>query len=632
MLSHQKLTPKRLRQRLALIKEEADWGHMRRKLPGGGSLGLTGFGRTPSGIGHGGSITAWKAIMSGLTVIAIELIRRKVISQIIPTIVRQPKRPAARLKSKPNGVSESFGKNFKGSGAGMDSDQPTLERGAGLAAVAGNAQGQIEPTVGTQLDRPPAVMDLGRKTVPHHLHGRFLLSFKCLTGNSDQSGHFRDVEIPVDHRDTIGQLKPIDQHPNVLSPTILIVIPQRIDPALVSGADIDGAVHIPCHRARSLDTRRIKLNRQPIGRAQARRDDFVVLRQNRLEAEAESQKKRNPEWWGGEKHRVTLKNGGGRLIFSGTPPLWHSFPFIEDPWMRIFLFLLTNAAILLLISLLFHLFGLGHYFNSRGIGLQLDNLLLSSAVIGMTGSFISLALSKWMAKQSMGVYVIDHPKNQTEAWLVEVVAKQAKTLGIGMPEVGLFNAPEANAFATGMSRDNALVAVSTGLLEAMSPDEVEAVLGHEMSHVANGDMVTMGLLQGVVNTFVYFLATIAGYLVDRALSRSDDNRSGMGPAYYLTQMVAQIVLSILATLIVMAFSRWREYRADAGGARLAGKERMIQALRALQRAHEPADLPGEMAAFGISGQRTSGFSHLFLSHPPLEQRIQALRESGSVPS
>lgn len=299
--------------------------------------------------------------------------------------------------------------------------------------------------------------------------------------------------------------------------------------------------------------------------------------------------------------------------------------FIEDSSMRIFLFLLTNAAVLLLVSVLFHLFGLGHYFSSQGIPIRLDNLLISSAVIGMSGSFISLMMSKWMAKQSMGVYVIDAPRNQTESWLVETVARQAKTLGIGMPEVGMFNAAEPNAFATGMSRDNALVAVSTGLLERMRPEEVEAVLGHEMSHVANGDMVTMGLLQGVVNTFVYFLATIAGYVVDRALFRSsDDDRGGVGPAYYITQMIAQIVLSILATMIVMSFSRWREYRADAGGAKLAGPQGMINALRELQRAHEPQDLPGELAAFGISGGVGGGLSNLFLSHPPLEDRIRAL--------
>jgi len=293
--------------------------------------------------------------------------------------------------------------------------------------------------------------------------------------------------------------------------------------------------------------------------------------------------------------------------------------------MRIFLFLLTNAAVLLLVSVLFHVFGLGHYFSSQGIPIRLDNLLISSAVIGMSGSFISLMMSKWMAKQSMGVYVIDSPRNQTESWLVETVAKQARILGIGMPEVGMFNAAEPNAFATGMSRNSALVAVSTGLLERMRPEEVEAVLGHEMSHVANGDMVTMGLLQGVVNTFVYFLATIAGYIVDRALFRSsDDDRGGVGPAYYITQMIAQIVLSILATIIVMAFSRWREYRADAGGAKLAGAQGMINALRALQRAHEPQDLPGELAAFGISGGMGGGLSNLFLSHPPLEDRIKAL--------
>lgn len=299
--------------------------------------------------------------------------------------------------------------------------------------------------------------------------------------------------------------------------------------------------------------------------------------------------------------------------------------------MRILLFLLTNAAVLLLISILFHVFGLGQYLHQSGVPISLDNLLASSAVIGMSGSFISLMMSKWMAKQSMGVYVIEHPSNQTEQWLVETVKLQARKKGIGMPEVGMFDSPEPNAFATGMSRNNALVAVSTGLLQRMSPDEVEAVLGHEMSHVANGDMVTMGLLQGVVNTFVYFFATIAGYVVDRVLLRSgDDNRGGYGPGYYITQMVAQIVLSILATLIVMAFSRWREFRADAGGADLAGREKMVGALRSLQRAHEHQDLPGEMAAFGISGGMSSGLQKLFMSHPPLEARIAALQANGRV--
>lgn len=296
--------------------------------------------------------------------------------------------------------------------------------------------------------------------------------------------------------------------------------------------------------------------------------------------------------------------------------------------MRILLFLLTNAAVLLLISILFHVLGLGDYMHQRGVPLSLDGLLLSSAVIGMSGSFISLAMSKWMAKQSMGVHVIERPSNQTEAWLVDVIRRQSQRLEIGMPEVGIFNAPEPNAFATGMSRNSSLVAVSTGLLQRMNQDEVEAVLGHEMSHVANGDMVTMGLLQGVVNTFVYFFASIAGYLVDRVLLRSgDDDRQsyGYGPAYYVTQMIAQLLLSVLATMIVMWFSRHREFRADAGGAQLAGRTKMIEALRALQRAHEPQDLPGELAAFGISGGMRSGFSKLFLSHPPLEERIAALQ-------
>jgi len=294
--------------------------------------------------------------------------------------------------------------------------------------------------------------------------------------------------------------------------------------------------------------------------------------------------------------------------------------------MRILLFLLTNAAVLLLISLIFQVLGLGQFLDQQGVHLNLQSLLIYSGVIGMTGSIMSLAMSKWMAKQSMGVHVIAQPSNATERWLVDVVARQAEKAGIGMPEVGIFESPDPNAFATGMSKNDALVAVSTGLLQAMSADEVEAVLGHEMSHVANGDMVTMGLLQGVVNTFVYFFATIAGHLVDRVVFRSDDDRGGYGPAYFITQMVAQILLSILATMIVMWFSRWREFRADAGGARLAGRQKMIGALRALQRAHDPQELPGEFAAFGIGGG-VSGMSRLFLSHPPLEERIEALQRA-----
>jgi len=291
--------------------------------------------------------------------------------------------------------------------------------------------------------------------------------------------------------------------------------------------------------------------------------------------------------------------------------------------MRILLFLATNAAVLLLVSIIFHFLGLGNVLRQNGVGLNLDSLLIYSAVFGMSGSFISLLMSKFMAKQSMGVHVIEQPANQTEQWLVQTVARQAQIVGIGMPEVGIFQSPDPNAFATGWNKNSALVAVSTGLLNAMSADEVEAVLGHEMSHVANGDMVTLGLLQGVVNTFVIFFAKIIGFFVDKMLLRSgDDERGGYGVGYFITEMIAQVVLSILATMIVMWFSRWREFRADAGGAQVAGREKMIGALRALQRAHDPQPLPGEMAAFGIN---SGGMSRLFMSHPPLEERIAALQ-------
>lgn len=293
--------------------------------------------------------------------------------------------------------------------------------------------------------------------------------------------------------------------------------------------------------------------------------------------------------------------------------------------MRVFLFLLTNAAVLLLISIVFHVLGLGDFLSQRGVHLNLDGLLVMSAIIGMSGSFISLMMSKWMAKQSMRVHVIKQPANQTERWLVDTVRRQAQQAGIGMPEVGIFDSPDPNAFATGMNKNDALVAVSSGLLRRMNTDEVEAVLGHEISHVANGDMVTLGLIQGVVNTFVYFFASIAGHLIDRVVFRSEDDRGGYGPAYYLTQIVAQVFLSILATMVVMWFSRWREFRADAGGASLAGRQKMIGALRALQRTHDHRDLPGEFAAFGIDGGLGYGFKKLFMSHPPLEERIAALQ-------
>lgn len=287
--------------------------------------------------------------------------------------------------------------------------------------------------------------------------------------------------------------------------------------------------------------------------------------------------------------------------------------------MRILLFMATNVAIMIAITIIFNLLGLKSTLDAQGVDLNLDALLVMSAIIGMTGSIISLFMSKWSAKNAMGVHVIEHPQNQTEQWLLGIVARQAQQAGIGMPEVGIFQAPEPNAFATGANRNSALVAVSTGLLQSMNADEVEAVVGHEISHVANGDMVTMALMQGVVNTFVYFFATIIGHIVDRVVFKTE---RGYGPAYYITQMVAQIALSILASMLVMWFSRYREFRADAGGAKLAGRQKMISALQALQRSHEPAQLPGELAAFGING---GGVQRLFMSHPPLDERIEALK-------
>jgi heat shock protein HtpX len=289
--------------------------------------------------------------------------------------------------------------------------------------------------------------------------------------------------------------------------------------------------------------------------------------------------------------------------------------------MRILLFLATNAAILVVVSVIFSVLGLSSALDAQGVSLNLDSLLIMSAIIGMSGSFISLLISKWSAKRAMGVRVIDQAENQAERWLLDTVARQAQQVGIDMPEVGIFDTPQVNAFATGWNKNSALVAVSTGLLNAMDADEVEAVIGHEMSHVANGDMVTMALMQGVVNTFVYFFASIIGYLVDRLVFKTE---RGNGPAYYIIQIVAQIALSILASMLVMWFSRQREFRADAGGANLAGREKMIAALRALQRQQETPDLPGELAAFGINGGSVSKF---FMSHPPLEERIAAL-ESG----
>jgi heat shock protein HtpX len=288
--------------------------------------------------------------------------------------------------------------------------------------------------------------------------------------------------------------------------------------------------------------------------------------------------------------------------------------------MRILLFLATNAAILVVLSIVFQVLGIDGILNESGTDLDLQALLVMSAVIGFTGSFISLAISKWLAKRTMGVKVIVEPSGEGERWLIETVGRQAQVAGIGMPEVGVFDSPDPNAFATGMSKNNALVAVSTGLLNAMNRDEVEAVLGHEISHIANGDMVTMALIQGVINTFVIFLSRIIGFVIDRVVFKT---QRGVGPAYYICSIVAQIFLSFLATTIVMWFSRRREFRADAGGANLAGREKMIAALRTLG-GGEQRDLPQQMAGFGIAGGKSLGFRRFFMSHPPIEERIAAL--------
>ena len=289
---------------------------------------------------------------------------------------------------------------------------------------------------------------------------------------------------------------------------------------------------------------------------------------------------------------------------------------------RIFLFLATNIAILLVLSVTLRLLGVDRILDESGSGLNLNALLVFAAVIGFGGSFISLAISKWMAKRMTGAHVIDQPRDSTESWLVDTVRRQARASGIEMPEVAIYDSPDINAFATGMSRNSALVAVSTGLLRSMSRDEAEAVLAHEVSHVANGDMVTLALVQGVVNTFVIFLSRIVGHVVDRVVFK---NEQGHGPAFFITTIVAQLFLSVLATMIVMWFSRYREFRADAGGARVAGREKMIAALERLKASHE-SHLPDQMAAFGINGGVGGGLKRLFMSHPPLDERIAALQQ------
>ncbi len=287
---------------------------------------------------------------------------------------------------------------------------------------------------------------------------------------------------------------------------------------------------------------------------------------------------------------------------------------------RVFLFLLTNLAVVFVLSIVLRLLGVDGILDARG-GLDLNSLLIFAAVFGMGGSFLSLALSKFMAKRATGAQLITEANGATAQWLLQTVAHQAQAAGIGMPEVAVFPSDAPNAFATGASRNRALVAVSTGLLERMPRAEVEAVVGHEVSHVANGDMITLTLIQGVVNTFVIFFSRVVGFYVDRVVFKTE---RGVGPAYFLTYMLAQLVFGILAMAVVMWFSRQREFRADAGGARLAGRPAMIAALERLKASAEQPSLPREMAAFGISGDG-GGLKRFFVSHPPLDQRIARLR-------
>jgi heat shock protein HtpX len=289
---------------------------------------------------------------------------------------------------------------------------------------------------------------------------------------------------------------------------------------------------------------------------------------------------------------------------------------------RIILFLGTNIAVLAVLAIVLRVLGIDSYLEAEG-GLNLQALLVFSAVIGFTGSFISLAMSKMVAKWQTKARVIDQPRNATESWLLNTVQRQAREAGIKTPEVAIYDAPEPNAFATGPSRNNSLVAVSTGLLQGMRQNEVEAVLGHEVAHVANGDMVTMTLLQGVLNTFVIFISRVIGYVVDRVVLKND---RGHGIGFFVTSLIAQILLGILASMIVMWFSRRREFKADEGGARLAGRENMAAALERLKSwQQQPSTLPEAVQAFGIRGGLPTGMRKLFMSHPPLEERIAALR-------
>ena len=290
--------------------------------------------------------------------------------------------------------------------------------------------------------------------------------------------------------------------------------------------------------------------------------------------------------------------------------------------LRILLFLATNVAVMVVLSIAVKVLGLEEALAAQGVGIDLPALLVMAGIFGMGGSIISLLISKWSAKHLMGLHVIERPANTREAWLLDTVARLARDAGIGMPEVAIFDSPAPNAFATGASRDKALVAVSTGLLQRMREGEIEAVLGHEVTHVANGDMVTLALIQGVVNTFVFFLSRVIGHVIDRMVLK---NERGHGPGFWITTIVAQLVLGVLASIIVMWFSRWREFRADAGGARLAGRDKMIGALQRLGSAVDQEPLPDQFQAFGIAGG--GGLTRLFMSHPPIEERIEALRRN-----
>lgn len=289
---------------------------------------------------------------------------------------------------------------------------------------------------------------------------------------------------------------------------------------------------------------------------------------------------------------------------------------------RIFLFILTNLAVVFVINITLRLLGVDKILDQSG-SINFSNLLVMSAVIGFAGSIISLLMSKWSAKRMVGAQVIENPSDPTERWLVDTVKRQALSAGIGMPEVAIYDAPDVNAFATGWNRNSSLVAVSRGLLDSMSKDEAEAVLAHEISHVANGDMVTLALIQGVVNTFVVFFAKLFGIFIDSMLRGKDEQSRGPGIGSFVAEIVAQLVLGVLTSIIVMWFSRQREFRADAGGASLAGREKMIGALERLKVNHEQASLPKELAASGISGG--AAMSRLFMTHPPLDERIAALR-------